>query len=88
VVGAGAGAATTSRWWCWRGYPFLVRGAPDVCAKASAGVRVRGKVIDTGLARHGVDTDGAAAFRPAPWVAADTAAAAGLKRAWKRRLVT
>jgi hypothetical protein len=51
-------------------------------------VRVRGKVIDTGLARHGVDTDDTAAFRPAPWVAADTTAAAGLKRAWKRRSVT
>jgi hypothetical protein len=49
---------------------------------------MRGKVIDTSLAQHGVDTDGAVAFRPAPWVAADTAAAAGLKRAWKRRSVT
>jgi hypothetical protein len=88
VVGAGAGAATTARRWCWRGYPFLVKGAPDVCAKASAGVRVSGKVIDTGLARHGVVTNGAAAFRPAPWVAADTAAAARLKRAWRRRSVT
>jgi hypothetical protein len=53
VVGAGAGAATTARRWCWRGYPFLVRGARDVHAKASAGVRVHGGVIDTGLAWHG-----------------------------------
>jgi hypothetical protein len=58
-----------------------------VLAKASAGVRVRGGVIDTGLARHGVDTDSAAALRPAPWVAADTAAADGLKCAWKQRSV-
>jgi hypothetical protein len=36
-----------------------------------------GKVIDTGFARHGVVTDGAAVFRPAPWVAADTAAQLG-----------
>jgi hypothetical protein len=87
VVGAGAGAATTARWWCWRGYPFPVRGARDVHGKASAGVRVRGGVIDTGLAEHGVDTDGAAALRPAPWVAVDTAAADGLKCACKRRSV-
>jgi hypothetical protein len=58
-----------------------------VHAKASAGVRVRGGLIDTGLAQHGVDTDGAAALRPAPWVAADSTAAAGLERAWERRLV-
>jgi hypothetical protein len=58
-----------------------------VHAKASAGVRVRGGVIDTGLARHGVETDGAAALRSAPWVAAVSTAAAGLEREWERRLV-
>jgi hypothetical protein len=41
-VGTGTGAATTVRRWCWRGYPFPVRGARDVHVKASAGVRVRG----------------------------------------------
>jgi hypothetical protein len=87
VVGAGAGTTTTAQRWCWRGYPFSVRGAHDVHAKASAGVRVHGGVIDTGLARYGVDIDGAATLRPAPWVAADTTAAAGLERAWERRLV-
>jgi hypothetical protein len=39
------------------------------------------------LARHGVDIEGAAALRPAPWVAADSTTAAGLKRAWERWLV-
>jgi hypothetical protein len=55
--------------------------------KASARVRMRGGVIGTGLARHGVDTDGAVALRPAPWVAADPTAATGLVRAWERRMV-
>jgi hypothetical protein len=50
------------------------------------GARAR-RGIDTGLARHGVDTDGAAALRPAPWVVADSTAAAGLERAWEWRLV-
>jgi hypothetical protein len=58
-----------------------------VHVKASAGVRVRGGVIGTGLARHGVDTNGAAALRPAPWLVADPTATAGLVRAWERRLV-
>jgi hypothetical protein len=53
-----------------------------VHVKASAGVYVRGEVIGTGVARHGVDTDGAVALRAAPWVAADPTAAAGLVRAW------
>jgi hypothetical protein len=73
--------------WCWRGYLSPVRGARDVHVKARAGVRVHGGVIDTGLARHGVDTDGAAALMLAPWVAADSTAAAGLVRTWERRLV-
>jgi hypothetical protein len=58
-----------------------------VHVKASVGVRVRGGVIGTGLARHGVDTDSAVALRPAPWVAADPTAAAGLVRAWERWMV-
>jgi hypothetical protein len=87
VVGAGAVAATTARRWCWRGYLSPTRGERDVHVKASAGVRVRGGVIGTGLARHGVDTDGAAALMPAPWVAADPTAVAGLVRAWERWLV-
>jgi hypothetical protein len=82
VVGAGAGAAATVRRWCWRGYLSSIRGARDVHVKASAGVYVRGEVIGTGVARHGVDTDGAVALRAAPWVAADPTAAAGLVRAW------
>jgi hypothetical protein len=87
VVGAGAGAAAMTRRWCWRRYLSPVRGARDVHVKASAGVCVRGGVIGSGLARHGVDTDGTAALRPAPWVAADSTAVAGLVRAWERRLV-
>jgi hypothetical protein len=87
MVGAGAGAAATARRWCWCGYLSPARGARDVHVKASAGVRVRGGVIGTGLARHGVDTDGAAALRPAPWVAADSTAVAGLVCAWDRQLV-
>jgi hypothetical protein len=79
VVGAGA-AVVLAR------VPLSGHGAPDVRAKASAGVHVRGGVFDTGLARHGVDTNSAAALRPAPWVAADTTAAVGLERVWERRL--
>jgi hypothetical protein len=38
---SGADAATATRRWRRRGYPFLVRGARDVHARASAGVRAR-----------------------------------------------
>jgi hypothetical protein len=80
-------APARARRWCWCGYLSPARGVRDVHVKASAGVHVRGGVIGTGLARHGVDTDGAAALRPAPWVAADSTAVAGLVRAWDRQLV-
>jgi hypothetical protein len=60
-----------------------LKGSPRVAGSKGHAPRV----IDTGLARHGVDTEGAAALRPAPWVAVDTTAAAGLERAWERRLV-